>query len=120
MLFLFLLLGMWQDAGTPGPCQARIELQQHGNMLTVTGHCRNLLLTAASYRYELAMLRESNGNRSQNVQSGAFDAPAQADVALSQSSVNAGPQDVYRIHLRVFDLDGHTLAQDSAIQVSTH
>lgn len=120
MLFLFLLLGLWQNAGPAGPCQARLKLEQHGNLLTVTGHCRNMLPIAASYRYELAVLRESNGNRSQNTQSGAFNAPALADIALSQSTTNVGPQDVYSIHLRVLDMNGHTLAQDSAKQVSTH
>lgn len=120
MLFFFLLLGIWQNSGAPGPCQVRLELQQRGNMLTMTGHCRNLLSTAANYRYELAMLRESNGNRSQSVQSGAFSISPQADVSLSQSSVNTGPRDVYRIHLRVFDMEGHTLSQDSAVHILTH
>ena len=112
-----LLLNAWQAAATPTPCQARLELRQQDGLLTVTGHCRNLLPTAGRYRYELSTVREGGGGRSQNTQRGEFDvAPAQ-EVSLSQTRVNAAPQDAYRVHLRVLDLAGHTLAQDSAIQV---
>ncbi|AMJ67444.1 hypothetical protein AXW84_19960 [Hymenobacter sp. PAMC 26628] len=112
------MLAAWQRPETIIPCQARLELHQQDGLLTVTGHCRNLGPAAARYRYELALLRESSGGRSQNTQRGEFDvAPAQ-EVSLSQTRVNAGPQDTYRIHLRVFDLQGHTLAQDSAVQIA--
>jgi hypothetical protein len=39
-------------------------------------------------------------------------------VALSQACINVSAQDTYRVHLRVLDLAGHTVAQDSAAQVS--
>jgi len=120
MLSFLLLLAAWQGTDVPPQCQARLELQQHDNMLTVTGHCRNLLPTAGRYRYELAVLRESTGGRSQNTQRGEFSMAPQEEVSLSQSSVNAGPRDTYSIHLRVLDLNGHTLAQDSVRQISKH
>jgi hypothetical protein len=118
MIFLLLLLGNWPSAAAPVPCRAHLELHQQDGFLTVTGHCRSLLPTTAHYRYELSLLRESAGGRSQNTQRGEFDvAPAQ-EVSLSQARVNASAQDTYRIHLRVLDLAGHTVAQDSAVQVS--
>jgi hypothetical protein len=118
MNFLLLLLTSWQSAAVPVPCRAHLELQQQDGFLTVTGHCRSLLPTAARYRYELSLLRESAGGRSQNTQRGEFDVAPEQEVSLSQARVNASAQDTYRIHLRVLDLAGHTVAQDSAVQVS--
>ncbi|AWM33895.1 curli-like amyloid fiber formation chaperone CsgH [Hymenobacter nivis] len=118
MLPLLLLLAAWQGAGPPEPCRAHLELHQQDGFLTVTGHCRSLLPTAARYRYELSLLKEGAGGRSQNTQRGEFDvAPAQ-EVSLSEARVNATAQDTYRIHLRVLDLAGHIVAQDSAVQVA--
>jgi len=119
MLFIILMLTAWQSAGAAGPCQARLELQQQSGLLTVTGHCRNLQPGTARYRYELAVLRESAGGRSQNTQRGEVSVDSQQEVSLSRTQVNAGPQDTYQIHLRVLDLEGHVLAQDSAIQRPT-
>jgi hypothetical protein len=116
MLFLFFLLAAWQGTEATPPCRAHLEMKQQDGTLTVTGHCRNLLSTAGRYRYELAVLRESAGGRSQNTQRGEFSVESQQEVSLSRTQVNAGPQDSYQIHLRVMDLDGHVLAQDSAVQ----
>lgn len=118
MFPLLLLLAAWQGAGAPEPCRARLELHQQNGFLTVTGRCRSLLPTTARYRYELSLLRESAGGRSQNTQRGEFDVAAAQEVALSQAQVNATAQDTYRIHLRVLDLAGHTVAQDSAVQTA--
>jgi hypothetical protein len=118
MIFLLLLLSSWCRTTAPVPCRAHLELQQQNGFLTVTGRCQSLLPTPAHYRYELSLLRESAGGRSQNMQRGEFDvAPAQ-EVSLSQARINASAQDAYRIHLRVLDLAGHTVAQDSAVQGS--
>lgn len=119
MNFLLLLLTSWQSAAVPVPCQAHLELQQKDGFLTVTGHCRSLLPTAARYRYELSLLRESTGGRSQNTQRGEFNVAPEQEVSLSQARVNTTPHDTYRIHLRVLDLAGHTVAQDSAVQAPT-
>ena len=116
MIFLLLLLGSWPQAAAP--CRAHLELRQQDGLLTVTGHCRSLLPTTARYRYELSVLRESTGGRSQNTQRGEFEVAPEQEVALSQARVNASAQDTYRIHLRVLDLAGHTVAQDSAAQVA--
>ena len=110
----------WQNPAGPGPCQARLELHQQDGMLTVTGHCRNLLPTAGHYRYELSTVREGAGGSSRNKQGGEFDVAPQGEVSLSQTRINVSAQDRYRIHLRVLDLAGHTVAQDSAFQTSTH
>ena len=119
ILSFFLLAALFGAPGT-GPCQARLALQQQGNVLTVTGHCRNLLPTAERYRYELVLRREGPGGSSQNNQRGVFSAAPQEDVALSQTRINTGPKDSYHIHLRVFDATGHILAQDSVIQNFVH
>lgn len=118
MILLLFLLGGAPRPAAPTPCRAHLELHQQDGFLTVTGHCQSLLPAPARYRYELSLLRESAGARSQNTQRGEFDvAPAQ-EVALSQARVNASAQDTYRIHLRVLDLAGHVVAQDSAVQTA--
>jgi hypothetical protein len=114
---LLLMLAAWQSTAAPAPCRAHLELHQQDGFLTVTGRCLSLLPTPARYRYELSMRRESSGGHSQNTQRGEFDvAPAQ-EVSLAQTRINASAQDTYRIYLRVVDLAGHTVAQDSAAQV---
>jgi hypothetical protein len=115
---LLLLLAAWQSAVAPAPCQAHLELRQQGGFLTVTGHCRSLLPTPARYHYELSLLRERAGGHSQNTQRGEFEVAPTQEVALSQARINVSAQDTYRVHLRVLDLAGHTVAQDSAAQVS--
>lgn len=120
MLFFLLLFAIGHGTGTPVPCQARLELQQQDGLLTITGHCRNLQPTTAHYRYELVLRREGPGGSSQNNQRGVFSAASQEEVVLSQTRINAVPRDTYRIHLRVFDVTGHILAQDSVIQNSVH
>lgn len=119
LFFLLLLHTAGPGAAAPTPCQARLELQQQNGLLTVTGHCRNMQPTAARYRYELALQRESAGGHSQNTQRGEISVASQQEVTLSQTQINAGPQDTYRIYLRVFDLAGHALAQDSVVQNPT-
>ncbi|MFD1871523.1 curli-like amyloid fiber formation chaperone CsgH [Hymenobacter bucti] len=115
---LLLLLAAWQSAAAPVPCRAHLELRQQDGFLTVTSHCRSLLPAAARYRYELSLQRASTGGHSQNTQRGEFEvAPAQ-EVTLSEARVNVSAQDTYRIQLRVLDLAGHTVAQDSAVQGS--
>ncbi|HEX8328733.1 MAG TPA: curli-like amyloid fiber formation chaperone CsgH [Hymenobacter sp.] len=119
MTLFSILIALWQGLAVAPACQARLELQQRGDMLSVTGRCRNLQPTAARYHYELAMWRESAGGRSQNMQRGEVSVDPQQEVSLSQTQINAGPQDTYRIHLRVLDMEGHILAQDSAVQNPT-
>jgi hypothetical protein len=114
---IFLLLARQSPADTP-PCQARLELHQEKGVLTITGHCRSLLSRTEHYRYELSTMRDGTVGRSQNTQRGEFEAAPQQDVSLSTTSVNVTIQDAYRIHLRIMDLAGHIVAQDSAIQGS--
>jgi hypothetical protein len=117
MFFLLFLLSAWQGANVTPPCRAHLEMKQQDGMLSVTGHCRNLLSTAGRYRYELSMMRESAGGHSQNTQRGEFDVAPQQEVSLSHTTVNASAQDTYRIYLRVLDLKGQVVAQDSATQI---
>lgn len=119
MFFLLLLLTALQPSETPMPCRARLEIQHQDGLLTVTGRCRNLLPTAGRYRYELSLIREGAGGRSQNTQRGEFEVAPQQEVSLSQSRVSISAQDTYRIHLRVLDISGQLMSQDSATQAST-
>ncbi|MDB5233966.1 MAG: hypothetical protein JWR44_959 [Hymenobacter sp.] len=98
------------------PCQAKIELTMHDQMLTVRGHCRSLVPEPARYRYRLVVVRQSRGGRSQNNQGGEFTLAPQQDAVLSEVRLNAGPQDLYQARLLIFDLNGRVLAQDSASQ----
>ena len=116
MLQFLLMLLIWQSPPSIAPCQARIELQHRGDLLIITGHCRNLQPIAARYRYEMALQRESAGGHSRNAQRGEVSVNPHQEVSLSQTQVNAGPQDTYRIYLSVFDTGGRTLAQDSIFQ----
>ena len=118
MFFVLILLMAGQGTEVPAPCQARLELHQQDGLLTVTGHCRNLMPTTGRFRYELSLLRESSSGRSQNTQRGEFNVAPQQEIALSQSSVNTYSKDTYRIFLRVLDFAGHTVAQDSASRVA--
>lgn len=116
MFFACILLLAWQNVAALTPCQARIELQRQGGLLIITGHCRNLQPVAAHYRYEMALQRESAGGHSRNTQRGEVSVAPHQEVSLSQTQINAGPQDSYRIYLSVFDAEGRTLAQDSIFQ----
>lgn len=118
MLSFFLLLMAWQSPGAPVPCRAYLELHRQGGLLTVVGHCHNLLPTAGAYRYEMSTLRKGSGGHSENTQRGQFEVAPQQDVALSSSTINTTAQDTYCIHLRIVDLTGRTVAQDSASQVA--
>ena len=113
------MLLIWQGPSSATPCQARIELQRQGGLLIITGHCRNLQPVAAHYRYEMALQRESAGGHSRNTQRGEVSVTPQREVSLSQTQINAGPQDTYRVYLSLFDTEGHTLAQDSIVQTPT-
>jgi hypothetical protein len=115
---LFCLLAAWPGPDPTSPCLAHLDIQRHDGMLTITGHCRNQLATAGRYRYELTTVRQSQGNRSQNMQRGEFAVAPNQDITLSQTQINASAQDAYRISLLILDMAGHTVAQDSAIQVA--
>ena len=73
--FLLYIFAAWFGPPPAPPCQARLEIQRQNGMLTITGHCRNLLATAGRYRYELSTERQSQGNRSQNRQRGEIYCP---------------------------------------------
>ena len=102
----------------PAPCQARLELSQHDQLLTVAGHCRSTIATPAHYRYQLLVMRQSRAGRSQNNQGGEFSLLPNQDLVLSQVRVRALAHDEYRVKLLVFDLQGRIIAGDSADQTT--
>ena len=107
-----------QPFGTPaqvqgGACQAKIELTWHEQQLIISGHCRSLLDVPGRYRYQLLVVRQSRGGRSQNNQGGEFALPSRQNMELSVVRLSVQPDDQYQVHLTVFDLDGQAVAQDS-------
>lgn len=98
------------------PCQAKIDLTWHDQLLVLTGRCRSLLDQPARYSYKMVVLRQSQVGRSQNHQSGEFALPAQQAVVLTEVRLNANHQGVYLARLVIFDLNGRTIAQDSVRQ----
>ena len=102
----------------PGPCQARLELAQHDQLLTVTGRCRSTAPVAARYRYQLLVLRQSRAGRSQNSQGGEFTLLPNQDLVLSEVRISALAHDEYQAKLLIFDLQGHIVARDSVDQAA--
>ncbi|RTQ48203.1 hypothetical protein EJV47_17390 [Hymenobacter gummosus] len=96
-------------------CQARLELQRHGDNLTVTGHCRNAAAGAARWAYELRTEKQGRSGSASNAQSGRFVAEPGQDVVLSRTTLNLGPHDACRVRLRVLDERGTLLAADSLL-----
>lgn len=103
----------------PGPCQARVELTQHDQLLTVAGHCRSTAPTAARYRYQLLVMRQSRTGRSQNSQGGEFTLLPNQDLVLSEVHVSALAHDEYQVKLLIFNLQGQIVARDSVDQAAT-
>ena len=109
----------WQPGGAlvpAAPCQARLALHWHDQLLTVTGHCHSQLDQPARYRYQLVVVRRGAGGRVQNSQGGEFALPPRQDAVLAEVRLNAGAADGYEARLLVFDLNGRPVAQDSARQ----
>lgn len=100
----------------PPPCQARLELTRHDQLLIVAGHCRSTAPAPARYRYQLLVTRQSRAGRSQNSQGGEFTLLPNQDLVLSQVRVSALAHDEYRAQLLIFDLRGQIIARDSADQ----
>jgi hypothetical protein len=99
-----------------GPCQARVELTQHDQMLTVAGHCRSIITAPARYRYLLVVRQQSRAGRSQNSQSGEFTLLPNQDLVLSEVHVSALAHDQYSAQLLIFDLREQIVARDSVDQ----
>ncbi|GAA4036697.1 hypothetical protein GCM10022409_22030 [Hymenobacter glaciei] len=100
----------------PGPCQARVELTQHDQMLTVAGHCRSTAPEPARYRYQLLLVRQSRAGRSQTSQGGEFTLLPNQDLVLSEVHVSRLAHDEYTAKLLIFNLTGQEVARDSADQ----
>ena len=100
----------------PGPCQARLELTKHDQLLTVAGHCRSTAPAPARYRYQLLVMRQSRNGRSQNSQGGEFTLLPNQDLVLSEVHVSALAHDEYQAKLLIFDLTGQIVARDSVDQ----
>lgn len=64
-------------------------------------------------RYEVAVMRESRGGRSNSQQSGSVRLDERGAAALASNKISLDPGDNYRIEVRVFDGD-RLVAHESA------
>lgn len=94
-------------------CQTRLEVQRSGDVVTITGHCRNQAPAAARWAYELRTEKQGRSGSARNAQSGRFVAPAGTDVVLARTTINLTSTDACRLQLRVLDEAGNVLAADS-------
>lgn len=100
----------------PAPlCQAHLLTQQTGAMLTLTGECQNTSAQTLSLRYELSTDKRGTSGTSRNAQAGKFTVLPGQKTVLSQTSLNVGPADYYRVHLRLLDAQNNVVAQDSLV-----
>ncbi|MFD2785228.1 curli-like amyloid fiber formation chaperone CsgH [Hymenobacter rubripertinctus] len=116
LLFVLLtpLAGMWPQP--TGPCQARLDAQRTGELLTLVGHCQNTSDQPMEVRYEMVTDKRGAAGTSHNAQSGYVTVAARESGVLSQSTMNVGEADHYAVHLRLFGADNRLLAQDSLIR----
>lgn len=97
-------------------CQARLEVQRHGDNVTITGHClSNGAPGTARWTYELRAEKRGRSGSSRNAQAGNFVAVQGQDVVLSRTTLNLGAYDACRLRLRVLDEQGAILAADSLL-----
>lgn len=97
-------------------CQARLEVQRHGDNVTITGHCLNSgAPPTARWTYELRAEKQGRSGSSRNAQAGTFVAAPGQDVVLSRTTLNLGAHDACRLRLRVLDEQGAILAADSLL-----
>ncbi|MBT9393797.1 hypothetical protein KLP40_11545 [Hymenobacter sp. NST-14] len=117
--FLYLLLaplgGIWPQS--PSPCQVHLDARREGALLTLVGRCHNTSDQTLEVRYEMVTDRRGAAGTSHNAQSGYLTIGARESGVLSQSTLNVGEADQYRVHLRLFGADNRLLAQDSLVRL---
>lgn len=108
---------LWQGrlAAPDTGCRAQLEARLAGDKLTLVGHCQNTGTQPLTLRYELLTDKKGKSGTSRNSQSGNFTVAPQQTAVLSQTTINVAPADFYRAQLRVLDVQGSVVAQDSLI-----
>ncbi|MCB2408986.1 curli-like amyloid fiber formation chaperone CsgH [Hymenobacter lucidus] len=108
---------LWQGrlAAHEAGCRAQLESRLEGDKLTLIGHCQNAGTQPLTLRYELLTDKKGKSGTSRNAQSGNFTVAPQQTATLSQTTINVAPADFYRVQLRVLDLQGTLVAQDSLV-----
>jgi hypothetical protein len=122
LMALPLIGGLWQNGNTsPGlPAgQATLETRLEGERLTLIGHYQNASPVPQSLYYELVTGKKGPAGTSQNSQSGRFTVAPHQTATLSQTTISVAPADVYRVKLRVLDLQGSVVAEDSLVHQPT-
>lgn len=111
------LLG--QQAGAPPQhpvdCRAQLESRLENGQLTIIGHCQNSGAQPRTLHYELLTSKQGQSGTSRNAQSGRFTVAPQQTATLSQTTISVTPADFYRIKLRVLDLQGLLVTEDSLV-----
>ncbi|QJX46572.1 hypothetical protein HMJ29_06320 [Hymenobacter taeanensis] len=85
----------------------------------MTGHCRSLAAQAATYKYELLLLRRGPGGQSSNKQQGHFELKPGQTVTLSEVRLNLDERTSFVGQLRILDAAGQLVAQDSVRHVAS-
>jgi len=118
LLFLAMMPLLNPQSLLPG-CQAKLETQWQGDLLTIRGHCLNPSKLTSSLRYELFTDKRGESGTSRNTQGGEVILAGQLDRVLSQTTINVAPADYYRVRLRLFNQQGDIVAADSLIHPGT-
>lgn len=96
-------------------CRARLESQLLGDKLTLVGQCQNESSQPLELRYEMLTDKKGPAGTSRNSQSGSFKLAPHGATKLSQTTINVSPADYYRIRLRIVDVQGSVVAEDSVV-----
>ncbi|WP_262709843.1 curli-like amyloid fiber formation chaperone CsgH [Hymenobacter metallicola] len=110
------MLGQGRATGLDGaPCRATLESKLEAGRLTVIGHCQNAGNEPLTLQYELSANKRGQAGSSRNSQSGRFTVAPQQTANLSQTTMSVAATDFYQINLRVLDLQGRVVAEDSLV-----
>lgn len=94
--------------------EAKINMQQYGDIIKITGSALNKTSSSQSLRYILSVIKNnsSNSNNSKNDQSGRFVLDLGEKKNLSTTTINSNEKDRIIILLLVYDENDKLLGMD--------
>ena len=101
--------------------EAKINLQQYGDVIQITGSALNKTSSTQSLRYVLSVIKNdsSNSNNSKNNQSGRFVLDLGEKKNLSTTTINGNEKDRIIILLLVYDEKDNLLGMDRIVMNGT-